>query len=108
MRNKIVTLLLILAIGINICGCGSLVDKMNRLSINMTKDEVRALFGTNFKAIASKVDSDGNVLDLWEFFDGKTKATYQIYFLNDKVSQWGKKEDLKAFPELHMPAYKPQ
>jgi len=94
---------LLIAVIIFTAGCGTLVDKMNRLSISMHKDEVRALFGTNFVAKASKVDAEGNVLDLWEFYDRKTKATYQIYFLNDKVSQWGERENLKLFPDLHSP-----
>jgi hypothetical protein len=92
---------------VSIAGCAGFGAKMNRLSINMQKDEVRALFGSNFMAKASKVDEKGSVLDLWEFYDKKTKSTYQIYFLNDKVSQWGKREDLNTFPELHAPTYAP-
>ncbi|MFH1460039.1 MAG: hypothetical protein ABIG64_06685 [Candidatus Omnitrophota bacterium] len=107
MHKKFTTYLVLAAIILATSGCGTLVDKMNRLSISMHKDEVRALFGNNFKAIASKVDPEGNVLDLWEFYDQKSKEKYQIFFLNDKVSQWGKQDDLKAFPTLHAPNYKP-
>ncbi len=103
MRSKMLALLIIFTIGISIAGCGNILDKINRLSVNMNKNEVRALFGTTFAAKASKVDASGNLLDLWEFYDKKTKSTYQIYFLNDKISQWGKSEDLKTFPELYAP-----
>ncbi len=103
MRSKMLALLLIFTIGISIAGCGNILDKMNRLSVSMNKNDVRSLFGTTFVAKASKVDASGNVLDLWEFYDKKTKSTYQIYFLNDKISQWGKSEDLKSFPELYAP-----
>jgi len=102
--NKRYAALLILAVFVcSIAGCASATDKMNRLSINMHKDEVRSLFGSSFTAKASKVDANGNVLDLWEFNDPKAKQIYQIFFLNDKVSQWGKVDDLRAFPDLHAP-----
>lgn len=104
MKSKLLTLVLICALVMSITGCGKIVDKMSRLSIDMDKDEVKALFGKNFVSKASKVDADGNVLDLWEYDDPKAKATYQIFFLNDKVSQWGKKEALQTFPDLHSPA----
>lgn len=107
MSNKLLSLLIIFAFALTLTGCGTVTDKMNRLSINMHKEEVRSLFGNNFVAKASKVDKDGNVLDLWEFHDQKKKETYQIFFLNDKVSQWGKRDDLKVFPELHSPSYNP-
>ena len=107
MRTNKLLPLLIIGMIILTTGCGTLVEKMNRLGINMHKDEVRALFGKNFVAKASKVNEEGNVLDLWEFYDSKTKSTYQIYFLNDKVSQWGRREDLKIFPNLHIPTYNP-
>ncbi len=93
--------MLAIVMALSIIGCGSIINKMNRLSINMSKDDVRSLFGNTFISKASKVDKNGNVLDLWEFNDKKTKSTYQIYFLNNKVSQWGKAEDLKTFPELY-------
>ncbi len=105
--KRLMTLAGIAILIFSIAGCGGFSTKMNRLSVNMSKDEVRALFGSNFTAKASKVDANGNVLDLWEFYDEKTKATYQIFFLNDKISQWGKREDLNCFPELHAPTYKP-
>jgi len=107
MNRKWISLMVICAISLTLTGCGTITDRINRLSINMNKDEVRALFGNKFVAKASKVDKDGNVLDLWEFYDQKKKETYQIFFLNDKVSQWGKRNDLKIFPELHAPAYNP-
>ncbi|MBU0634342.1 MAG: hypothetical protein KKB82_00300 [Candidatus Omnitrophica bacterium] len=105
MRNKLFGLVLISIIFTVVAGCGSLTDRINRLNVNMHKDEVRALFGKHFTAKASKVDNKGSVLDLWEYNDPKTKTTYQIYFLNDRVSQWGKREELKAFPELYTPTY---
>ena len=107
MNKKMVSLFIVTAFVLTLSGCASMTSKINRLSINMHKDDVRALFGSNFTAKASKVDAEGNVMDLWEFLDAKQKKTYQIFFLNDKVSQWGKREDLKAFPELHAPAYNP-
>ncbi|MCG2710950.1 MAG: hypothetical protein L6416_01245 [Candidatus Omnitrophica bacterium] len=107
MNNKMASLLIVTAFTLILSGCASTAGKINRLSINMHKDDVRALFGSNFTAKASKVDANGNVMDLWEFYDAKQKQTYQIFLLNDKVSQWGKREDLKAFPDLHAPSYNP-
>ena len=107
MNKKKLSLLLVAVFALTLSGCGSMSGRINRLSINMQKEDVRALFGSNFTAKASKVDADGNVMDLWEFYDTKQKKTYQIFFLNDKVSQWGKREDLKAFPDLHAPSYNP-
>ncbi len=106
MKQKFTTLLLVGILAFSLAGCGGIGTKMNRLSINMTKKDVRGLLGGDFQAKASKVDASGNVLDLWEFYDKKDKVTYQIFFLNGKVSQWGRKSDLKAFPELYAPAKK--
>ncbi|MFH2138943.1 MAG: hypothetical protein ABII88_10630 [Candidatus Omnitrophota bacterium] len=102
-QNRILVAVLAVIIAVSLTGCANLLAKMNRLSINMHKDDVRALFGDSFVAKASKVNGQGDMLDLWEYYDKKTKATYQIYFLNNKVSQWGNKDDLQAFPELYAP-----
>lgn len=106
MRHKILSLIVIISLAVSLSGCAGLGQKINRLSINMNKEEVRNLIGNNFSAKASKVNPDGNVVELWEITDPKTKATYQIFFLNDKLSQWGGREDLKCFPELHAPTYR--
>ena len=106
MRNKMISFFAIITLALSLAGCAGTGQKINRLSISMHKDEVRSLIGNNFVAKGSKVNAEGNVLDLWEITDPKTKKTYQIFFLNDKVSQWGSSEDLKAFPELHTPTYK--
>ena len=108
MSHKLISFFVIIILALGISGCGGIGQKVNRLSISMHKDEVRSLIGSNFVAKGSKVDANGNVLDLWEITDAKTKTTYQIFFLNDKVSQWGSNEDLNAFPELHAPTYKSQ
>ncbi len=107
MNNKMMSFLVIITLALGLVGCAGIGQKINRLSISMHKDEVRSLIGSNFVAKGSKVDPNGNVLDLWEITDAKTKSTYQIFFLNDKVSQWGRSEDLNSFPELHAPTYKP-
>ncbi|MBI4845001.1 MAG: hypothetical protein HY810_00750 [Candidatus Omnitrophica bacterium] len=101
MTKNLITLTLLSSLFIGLTGCASLNARINRISINMHKDEVRALMGNNFKALASKVDKEGRVLDLWEIYDEKTKKQYVIYFLNNRVSQWGNKEELQNFPELH-------
>ena len=106
MKQKLTALILSAILVISLAGCGNITTKLNRLSINMNKDEVKSIFGSIFIAKASKVDKDGNILDLWECFDEKSKSTYQIFFLNDRVSQWGRKEDLKAFPDLYCPTDK--
>jgi hypothetical protein len=107
MRNKMFSYFVIIILAVSLAGCGGISQKINRLSISMQKEEVRSLIGNNYAAKASKVDANGNVLEMWEITDPNTKATFQIFFLNDKVAQWGKSEDLKAFPELHTPTYKP-
>lgn len=103
MKNKLLYLFLIGIVFVLAAGCGSTADRINRLSVNMHKDEVRALFGKLFTAKASKVDGKGNVLDLWEYYEPKSKTTYQIFFRNERISQWGKREELKTFPELYGP-----
>ncbi|MBU1045395.1 MAG: hypothetical protein KJ915_13495 [Candidatus Omnitrophica bacterium] len=108
MSHKFFLFFVIITLAAGLAGCAGVGQKINRLSISMQKDEVRSLIGNNFVAKGSKVSAEGNVLDLWEITDPKTKETYQIFFLNDKVSQWGSSEDLKAFPELHTPTYKSQ
>ncbi|MBU4304140.1 MAG: hypothetical protein KJ893_00715 [Candidatus Omnitrophica bacterium] len=107
MKNRLTSLLIITGIIVVTAGCASFTAKINRLSISMSKDEVRTLVGNNFQAKASKVDEKGNILDLWEIYDEKSKTRYQIFFLNGKVSQWGKSEDLQAFPQLNSPKYLP-
>ncbi len=103
MRRKLLSLILVTVIVLSTTGCGSLADRINRISIDMDKADIKALFGKSFTVSASKVDNEGNILELWEFYDKKAKATYQIYFRNDKVSQWGKRGDLQTFPDLHAP-----
>ena len=104
--KRILIGLLILFVTISVAGCGNPLEKLNRLHIKMQKGDVQNLFGSSFVAKASKVDAQGNVLDLWEMYDKKSKTTYQIFFLNDEVSQWGKKEELKSFPTLYSPPTK--
>jgi len=104
MLKKLTAFLMVAVFLISFAGCaGSPSKRMSRLSINMHKDDVRALFGSTFIARGSKVDNEGNVLELWEYEDPKTKKTYIIYFLNDKVSQWGERDSLKSFPDLFAP-----
>ena len=87
-------------------GCASFGARLNRMEVSMTKQDVRELLGGGYNSRAAKVDGNGNVLDLWEYNDKATKQTYRIYFLNDKVSQWGHQQDLEAFPELYAPKYR--
>ncbi|MCM8813141.1 MAG: hypothetical protein NC924_04305 [Candidatus Omnitrophica bacterium] len=82
--------------------CAS-IPSINRLSVNMDKEEVRAILGNDFVARGGKIDKDGNTLEIWEYNEPRDKTTYQVYFLNNKVAQWGRPSDIANFPELFQP-----
>jgi hypothetical protein len=105
-RHKPVKSLCLILLMLLVTGCASMGNRLNRMELCMTKQDVRQLLGNGFSARAAKVDAGGNVLDLWEYTDQNTKQSYRIYFLNDKVSQWGQRDELESFPELHTPKYR--
>ncbi len=64
MKGTGLKLLGIAILVISIAGCGGFATKMNRLSVGLNKDEVRALFGNNFTAKLT-FRANGRCLDLW-------------------------------------------
>jgi hypothetical protein len=86
-----------------IAGCSTpLARKMNRLDLGMTGPQVKKILGDDFIVKAAKTTTNGSTLQLWEYTDKKTQATFQLYFKDSQLAQWGSRGQLE-FPELTLP-----
>ena len=87
-----------------IVGCSTrLGRKMNRLELGMNGPQVKKILGDDFIVKAAKTTTNGSTLQLWEFTDKKTEATFQLYFKDGLLAQWGSRGQLE-FPELNLPS----
>jgi hypothetical protein len=102
--NKLLVRFVTLAVALLvIAGCATrLSRKMNRLELGMTGPQVKKILGDDFIVKAAKTTANGSTLQLWEYTDKKTEATFQLYFKDGKLAQWGSRGQLE-FPELTLP-----
>ncbi len=68
----------------------------------MTQPQAKKILGDEYVVKASRTDTNGTVLQMWEFRDKKTEEAYNIYFKDGFLAQWGlpARQD---FPELNLP-----
>ena len=86
-----------------VAGCSSSFSKrLNRLELGMTQPQAKKILGDEYVVKASRTDTNGTVLQMWEFRDKKTEEAYNIYFKDGFLAQWGlpARQD---FPELNLP-----
>jgi uncharacterized protein YcfL len=86
-----------------VAGCSSSFSKrLNRLELGMTQPQTKKILGDEYVVKASRVDTNGSTLQLWQFRDEKAEESYNLYFKDGVLAQWGlpAKQD---FPELIMP-----
>jgi hypothetical protein len=103
--NKLLVRFVSLAVALwVIAGCSTrLSRKMNRLELGMTGPQVKKILGNDFIVKAAKTTTNGSTLQLWEYTDKKTEATFQLYFKDGQLAQWGSRGQLE-FPELTLPS----
>ena len=84
-------------------GCSSSLSKrLNRLELGMTQPQAKKILGDNYVIKASRTDTNGATLQMWEFRDKKTEEAYHIYFKDGTLAQWGL-PSRQDFPELNLP-----
>jgi hypothetical protein len=68
----------------------------------MSQPQAKKILGDEYVIKASRTDTNGAVLQLWEFRDKKTEEAYNLYFKDGFLAQWGlpARQD---FPELNLP-----
>lgn len=85
-----------------VAGCLTPSQRIARLRLGMSPQEVYEVMGPPFAVRAAKTYDDGTTALVWEYvppifsraaFSDKYDKTYWIYFLNDKVVQWGEPGD---------------
>jgi hypothetical protein len=84
-------------------GCSSSFSKrLNRLELGMTQPQAKKILGDEYVVKASRTDTNGSMLQMWEFRDKKTEEAYNLYFKDGYLAQWGlpARQD---FPELNLP-----
>lgn len=88
-----------------LAGCATPSTKISRIQLGMTPDEVLMTMGQPFAVRAAKTYEDGTTSQVWEYvppvfssaaFSDKYDKTYWIYFVNDKVVQWGEPGDFST------------
>lgn len=104
MNKPTITSITILALALlSGAGCASsFAKRLNRLELGMTTAQTKKILGDNYVVKASRTDSSGATLQMWEFRDKKTEEAYSIYFKDGFLAQWGipARQD---FPELNLP-----
>ena len=86
-----------------VIGCSTTTgEKLNRLELGMSQAQVRNILGNNYIARASKTDTNGSRLEMWEYTEKKTKEVYRVYFKDAQLAQWGQRGNLD-FPDLNLP-----
>lgn len=86
-----------------VAGCSSSFSKrLNRLELGMTQPQAKKILGDNYVVKASRTDTNGATLQMWEFRDKKTEEAYHIYFKDGTLAQWGL-PSRQDFPELNLP-----
>lgn len=92
-----------LVLGLVLAGCSTPIHKrLNRLELGMTQAQAKKILGDDYIVKASRTDSTGATLHLWEFRDKKTEETYALYFKDGLLAQWGTPAKMD-FPELNLP-----
>lgn len=101
-REPVKTTVALLAAVFMVCGCITPSQKIGGLSLGMTPTDVHNVMGPPFAVRAAKTYEDGTTAQVWEYvppvfsraaFSDKYDKTYWVYFVNDKVVQWGEPGD---------------
>jgi outer membrane protein assembly factor BamE (lipoprotein component of BamABCDE complex) len=94
--------LLLVAVAVVLVGCVTPSQTVGGLRLGMTPQEVYEVMGAPFAVRAAKTYEDGTTSQVWEYvppvfsraaFSDKYDKTYWVFFVNDKVVQWGEPGD---------------
>ena len=91
-KTKLAFLLFVVMFCIS-CAVG--IKKMNRLSLGMTKEEVKSAVGNNFIIRGGVVNKFSQSVEVWEYDVRKRRSItdaerYWLYMVDGKLVQWGK------------------
>lgn len=103
MKTRLLIASLLTGLLLTIVGCSTpMAKRLNRLELGMTHAQARKILGDDYVVKASRTDSTGSTLHLWEFRDKKTEEVYALYFKDGLLAQWGTPAKMD-FPELNLP-----
>ncbi|MFQ5645530.1 MAG: hypothetical protein ACE5GM_01240 [bacterium] len=90
MQRKISFLVLLAAL-LWFSGCASSIpNKMSRVKVNMSKEEVAEIIGDTGELKSSKIDPDGKVREIWNYsyyndLMREQPRSFELYFLDDRL-----------------------
>ena len=92
-------------------GCATPSQKIKNLNLGMSPEQVTQTIGEPYTIRAAKVYEDGRKTEVWEYTSGFSvnPKTYWIFFVNNKVVQWGEPGDFagKSGTSVPVDEYKP-
>ncbi|WP_157895258.1 hypothetical protein [Verrucomicrobium sp. GAS474] len=88
--------ILLLAIAVVFASCSTPITKRSqKLQQGMTQAQVKQVLGSDYIVKATKPNSEGKTISLWEYMDGNGNI-YDLYFKDDSLVQWGNPASLKT------------
>lgn len=103
MKKIISKIGLAIIIGLLVQGCATTTKVLSRISLDMTKSEVVQKIGEPTSVRGSIKNKYDQIIEVWEYrlyqypgaIEGLTPFynLYWLYFVNDKLVQWGKAGD---------------
>jgi len=76
---------------------------MQELDFGMTKEEVRAQAGDDYVVLGGRQAPGGKRIEGWRYQESAEAQSYDVYFVNGRLAQWGATDALREFPELGAP-----
>lgn len=107
--NKWFLFALCALVSLSVSGCSTPSNRVSRVRLGMTPDEVVDEMGRPYAVRASKMYRDGNFMEVWEYipsvfsvalFADRYDKIYWIIFDGGKVVQWGEPGDLTGAPTV--------
>ena len=107
--NKWFLFALCALVSLAVSGCSTPSNRVSRVRLGMTPDEVVDEMGRPYAVRASKMYRDGNFMEVWEYipsvfsvalFADRYDKTYWVIFDGGKVVQWGEPGDLTGQPTV--------
>lgn len=100
---KLARLFVLSLCALTLAACGTPAQKVKKIRLGMTPDDVRKQMGEPFTVRAAKVYADGQTTEVWEYLSGfsLTPKNYWIFFENQKVVQWGEPGDFMGKTPLN-------
>ncbi len=98
MHRMISISLAVVALALVSCAA-PITQRSQKLQQGMTQAQVKRLLGNDYVVKATRPNSEGKVIALWEFMDNAGNI-YDLYFKDDSLVQWGNPASLKNMPDV--------